>query len=329
MKLFRTALLLFGAAVLVYLIARVGTEPLVASLRRLTWWQFVLVCLPYGIVMAVDTLGWRYAFPSDPAPYGRMLAARVAGEAVNVVTAVGSIGGEAVKVWLLRPAVPYEASVPSVIIAKTTITIAQALFLVLGLAMAATVVTVDGPILTAMLGLLVVEVFGVGGFFAAQVTGLVRRSGRLLVWAGLIKDAAYAERLDAALRGFYRYRWRQCLVSVAAHLVGWLLGVLEALIVVWVLDIPLTVGATTVVEALGSGVRFATFLVPGSLGTLEGAYAAAFAGLGVGAGAGLTFSLVRRGRQAVWMGVGLLVLVAARAHVPFAGAGAAPRGSAR
>jgi uncharacterized protein (TIRG00374 family) len=313
---------------LIYLIARIGTEPLLASLSRLTWWQFVLVCLPYGVVMAVDTLGWRYAFPGEPAPYSRMLAARIAGEAVNVVTAVGSIGGEAVKVWLLRPAVSYEASVASVIIAKTTITIAQALFLVVGLALAATVVVIDGPIVTAMLGLLVVEVLAVGGFFAAQVTGLVRRSGRLLAWARVIKDAAYAERLDAALRRFYRHEWRRCLISVAAHLGGWLLGVLEALVIVWALDVPVTVAAAVVIEALGSGVRFATFLVPGNLGTLEGAWAATFAALGVGAGAGLTFSLVRRGRQAVWIGAGLLVLVAARVNASLA-AGAAPRGSAR
>jgi glycosyltransferase 2 family protein len=327
MKALRAVLLVGGVAVLGYLIARVGAEPLLSSLSRLTWWQFFLVCLPYGAVMAVDTLGWRYAFPGAPAPYGRMLAARLAGEAVNVVTALGSVGGEVVKVWLLRPAVSYEASVPSVVIAKTTITIAQALFLVLGLVLAATTVALDGPIVAAMLGLLVVEVLAVGGFVAAQVTGLVGRAGRLLAWVGLIKETSYAERLDASLRRFYRHEWRRLLASVAAHLAGWLLGVLEAFVVMWVLDLPVTVATATVIEALGSAVRFATFLVPGSLGTLEGANAAAFAALGLGAGAGLTFSLVRRGRQAVWIGVGLLVLVAARWHA--AAASAAPRGSAR
>ena len=48
--------------------------------------------------------------------------------------------------------------------------------------------------------------------------------------------------------------------------------------------------------------------MPASLGTLEGAYAAAFTALGWAASDGLAFSLVRRGRQAVWIGIGLAVL---------------------
>ena len=62
------------------------------------------------------------------------------------------------------------------------------------------------------------------------------------------------------------------------------------------------------IEALGAGVRFATFLIPASLGAFEGANASAFEALGLGAAAGLAFSFVRRARQLVWIGVGLLVL---------------------
>src|SRR5262245_6849767 len=327
MKIVRALLLIGGIAALAYLIVQVGPEPLLASLSHLAWWQFLLICLPYGGVMAVDTLGWWYAFPGNPASFGRMFAARTAGEAVNVVTAVGGVGGEAVKVWILRPAVSYEESVPSVVIAKTSITIAQALFLILGLVLAAFVTDFSGPIVTAMLWLLVVEILAVGGFFAAQVTGLVGRAGRMLTWAGLITEPSYAERLDADLREYYSRQWGRFVASVAAHLAGWLLGVVETFITMWALEIPVTVVTATVIEALGSAVRFATFLVPGSLGTLEGANAAAFAALGFGASAGLTFSLVRRGRQVVWIVVGLLVLVAARVQATVASA--APPGAAR
>ncbi|HEY7249781.1 MAG TPA: hypothetical protein VIG37_04740, partial [Methylomirabilota bacterium] len=66
----------------------------------------------------------------------------------------------------------------------------------------------------------------------------------------------------------------------------------------------------TVIEALGAGVRFAAFLVPASLGAFESANAAAFEAMGLGAGAGLAFSFVRRARQVVWIGIGLVVLVA-------------------
>jgi len=312
MKVIRAVLLVGGLVVLAFLVARVGIESVVSVLNRLTWWQLVLICLPYGLIMAVDTLGWRYAFISNPPPYLRMLAARTAGEAVNIVTALGSVGGEAVKVWLLRPAVPYDESVPSVVIAKTTSTLAQTLLLVVGLILAVTTLPVDGDVLWAMLGLLGVELLLVGGFVVTQVAGLVRRAGRLLAWSGLIENASAAEDLDARLRRYYRENWPRFVLSVAFHFGGWLLGALEVLVMLHVLDIPVSIATATVIEAVGSGVRFASFLVPGSLGVLEGANTGVFAALGLGASAGLAFSLVRRARQGVWIGIGLIVLVSAR-----------------
>ena len=312
MKPLRAVLLVGGLLVLAVLVARVGMQSVMSVLNRLTWWQLLLVCIPYGLIMAVDTLGWRYAFIAKSPPYLRMLAARTAGEAVNIVTALGSVGGEAVKVWLLRPAVSYDESVPSVVIAKTTSTIAQALLLLLGLVLALTTLAVAGDVIWAMLGLLGVELLLVGGFVFTQLAGLVRRAGRLLAWSGLIEDASAAEELDARLRRYYRENWRRFLLSVSFHFCGWLLGALEALVMLYVLDIRVPLATATVIEALGSGVRFATFLVPGSLGVLEGANTGVFGALGLGAGAGLAFSLVRRARQGVWIGIGLVVLVAAR-----------------
>jgi uncharacterized membrane protein YbhN (UPF0104 family) len=96
---------------------------------------------------------------------------------------------------------------------------------------------------------------------------------------------------------------------VAFHLAGWLLGALEAFIMLRALNIDASVATATAIEALGSGVRFATFLVPASLGAFEGANAAAFGALGFGASAGLAFSFVRRARQAAWVVVGILLAV--------------------
>ena len=52
--------------------------------------------------------------------------------------------------------------------------------------------------------------------------------------------------------------------------------------------------------------------VPASLGTLEGALAAAFGAFGFSAGTGLAFTLIRRASQVVWIGAGVIVLMAMR-----------------
>lgn len=319
MRAIKPVLLVLGVVLLGVLVYRVGTEPILETLRRLSWWQFALVCLPYGAVMAADTLGWRFAFASDRAPFWRLYGARLAGEALNVVTAVGAVGGEAAKAWLVRRDVGYEESVPSVIIAKTTITVAQAVFLLVGIVVAWLTLPAGTDLLGGMAWLLGIEVAAVGGFFAAQVSGLVARSGRVLGVLGIGAGPAHAAALDRALRHYYRTQWRRLTLSLGFHMLGWALGAVETLVMLWALDVDVSVAAATVVEALGSGVRFATFMVPANLGPLEAANAAALAGLGFGAGAGLAFSLLRRARQAVWIVAGLAVLLAMRwaaARVP-------------
>jgi glycosyltransferase 2 family protein len=312
MRSLRILSLAAGLAILAALIFRVGMGATLATAARALGWQFLLICLPYALVMAVDTLGWRYAFPRDRAPFLRLVAARMAGEAVNVITAVLPVGGDAVKVWLLRSHVPYRESVASVIIAKTTITIAQWLFLLVGLLLA-WALSMDSRLVTGMLSLMLVEVICVGGLFLVQVVGLMSRGAHLLSRFGPLQSVASVEQLDSTLQHFYRREWRRFSLSVGYHLLGWFLGVLETLLILHAFQIPASLAAAIVIETLGSAVRFATFFVPGSLGALEGANTGAFTALGLGASAGLGFSLVRRGRQVVWLGIGLVVLAAIRA----------------
>src|SRR5262245_1976938 len=314
MRVVRLVLSIAGVALLAYLIVRIGTEPIVTTLSRLVWWQFALVCLPYAVIMAVDALAWRYAFTSDRTPLPALYGARMAGDAVNLVTPAASIGGEGVKAWLLHPYVSYEESVPSLVIAKTTSTIGQGLFLLLGVAVAWLILDLDSQLMRSMLWLLLAESVLLGGFVLAQLTGAIGGVGRMLGRLGLPAGAIHAERLEASLRHFYRDRRPRLLMSTALHFVGWALGGLEVFLMLHALGVPLSLTAALVVEAFGAAVRFAAFLIPASIGVSEAANAGIFDALGVGAGAGLAFSFLRRARQAVWVGLGLLVLVGMRAR---------------
>jgi glycosyltransferase 2 family protein len=311
-RVFRSLVTLAGLAIVAILIVRVGSDEALIQAARGLGWRSLLVCVPFGLIMVVDTLGWRYAFAYDRVPFLRLVAARVAGEAVNVMTAVAPVGGDAIKVWFLRPHVPYRESIASVIIAKTTITLSQTLFLLAGV-VAAVWLAVDPRLVRAMLWLLLVELIGAGGFLAVQVAGFVSRGARLLERFKKLHTLAAAENLDRTLQSFYRREWKRFGLSVGSHLLGWLMGALETWLFLRVLQIPASLTTALVIETLGSAVRFATFFVPGSLGALEGANTAAFAALGLGAPAGLAFSLLRRLRQVVWIALGVLVLLLARA----------------
>src|SRR5712692_5522544 len=67
----KTVLLIAGAVALGLLVYHVGAGPIIATLGRLRWWQFVIICIPYALITAVDTLGWRFAFARGGGPYWR------------------------------------------------------------------------------------------------------------------------------------------------------------------------------------------------------------------------------------------------------------------
>lgn len=133
MRLVRLGLLALGATLFVWLIATIGPAVVIQAFTDLSWRLLVLLAFPFGLTTLLDTLGWRYAFRRDRVPFRTLLAARLAGEAFNLTTPTASMGGEPVKAWLVRPWAPLAESLPSVIVAKTTIVIGQAFFVVTGL----------------------------------------------------------------------------------------------------------------------------------------------------------------------------------------------------
>jgi len=62
------------------------------------------------------------------------------------------------------------------------------------------------------------------------------------------------------------------------------------------------------IEALGTGISFATFFMPVQLGIDEGGAIAIFHALGLDPAAGLSLALVRRVREAAWIAIGLMLL---------------------
>jgi uncharacterized protein (TIRG00374 family) len=289
-----------------------------ASIARMGWRVAIVLVFPITLVTLFDTLGWHFAFAHDRVRLATLLPARLAGEAFNLTTPTASLGGEAVKTWLLQGRVPIDEAVSSVIVAKTTITIGQGLLLLLGVILAWTSLPVDSRILRAMECLVALEVLALGGFVIVQTRGLAARGARMLARLGLSRFEGHATvgRIDEALATFYRQRPLRLALSLACHFLAWLLGAVEAWLILALLGTPVSLVTATVIEAFGMGIRFATFLVPGSVGVLEGGYAATFAALGLGSTAGVSFSLVRRIREAVWIAIGLVAFALMRPARP-------------
>ncbi len=305
--------MLVGLGVVGYLVYRVGPSTIFDTISALSWRVVIVMCFPYALTSTLDSAAWRFAFPDRIPPFPKLWTARLAGEAVNYTTPTASVGGEPVKAYLVRYWVPPVEGLTSVIVDKTAIVLGQGLFGLLGLTLACTVVPVSGPIITAMTVLLIVQALAMTGFVAVQVMGAAGRGGRLLARFGMGPSRSRQERLeglDRTLATYYRERRRRLAAGVLVHFVAWTLGSLEIFLVLNFLGLPVPLLTAMVLESCGAAVKFASFMIPGSLGALEGSNVAIFAALGYGGAIGLTYTLVRRLRELTWASAGMIALAA-------------------
>ena len=319
---------MLGAALLAVLVAQNDPATIVGSIADLSWRLAIVLCFPVSLVAVFDTLGWRFAFLRE-VRFRVLFAARLAGEAFNLTTPA-ALGGEAVKAWLLRGHVPLDASLASVIVAKTTITIAQGIFLLLGVVVAWSTILQGSLLFYGMLWLLALETIGLSLFVLVQTRGMLGWAGRLLdrLGIGAVRGRSTLGRVDDALGQFYRTAPGRLALSIAFHFGAWFLGSLETWLILRFLGVEVSFATATVIEAFGTAIKVATFLIPASLGALEGGFLATFVALGLSAPAAISFSLVRRVREVVWIAIGLVVFALVRPREPMGGLGGSGAGPA-
>src|SRR5262245_53615870 len=123
-----------GLALLCGMVCQVGLADLLTSFRAVGIWIVPWILLE-SIPVLLHTAGWVACFQHHQGPrqFWRLLLIRLAGSAINQVTPTATIGGEVVKVLLLAPVLPREQAAASVVIDKASFTLAQMLYLALGI----------------------------------------------------------------------------------------------------------------------------------------------------------------------------------------------------
>jgi glycosyltransferase 2 family protein len=314
-RLARALFLLIGLGLIGVLLTQVELAQVTAYLHEMGW-NFPLIFLPYIVVYLFDTLGWKLAFgPALSVPFHILFLTRVAGEAVNNLTPFAYLGGEPVKAHLLtRFQIPIIRGMAAAIIAKLLISLSQFIFVVLGgilvLSHLMTRPDVLWPLmlLIAALGLLLTGLSY--GLRVGLFTLLYRVLDHWTLTPSFMQRwRAQLRQLDETIVAFYRhYPWR-LIRSLGLHFLGWVAGTLEVLAIFHAVGIPVDVAEAIAIEALTGVVKAVAFFIPGSLGVQDGGNVLLLAVFGYPSSFGLTFSLVRRMRELLWISMGLLVLV--------------------
>lgn len=311
LRIARVLLLAFGLALVAGLTWQVGAEDVLAHFQSLGW-GLVVAALPYVLVLVLDAVAWRYTFDRIvPLSLARLTAIHVVAKAVNLVTPLGSVGGEPLKAYLAHiRGVPLAEAFASVVIWRTLGTIAQGLFVIGSILFAFVTLDLPVPLLEAALLAALAGGVLVGTFLVAQMRGLFGRLAAIgrRVGAGLAVPIEGARDLDRRLATFYRHRPGRLLAVLGVHLLSWLAEGLEVYVLLVLLGLPGSIGFAVVLAALSSAVRAAAFMIPAGLGVQEGGDAMIFMSFGLPLHAAIAFTLLRRLRQLAWAGVGFLLL---------------------
>jgi uncharacterized protein (TIRG00374 family) len=313
LRVVERGLLVGGLVLFGVLLYEVGPRVVLANLR-VAGWGILFVVSQEALAYGCNTLGWWYAFPASGPAVGfrRLMAVRVAGDAVNYITPTATLGGEFVRVRMLREHVSGTPVVASVAIAKLSQTVAQMGFIVAGLAIVLRATPLPTPLRQGVFASLVVMAAVAVPLFVAQRRGLSTPLVRGLTALGFSRSAravaARFENLDHEIAAFHAAGTSNFLRSMACFFVGWSLGALEVSLGLFLLHIPLTVERVLAIEILSTTIDAILFFVPGKVGTQEGGKVLIFVMLGLDPGQGLSFALMRRIREMVWAGVGLLIL---------------------
>jgi putative membrane protein len=297
----------------VYLIIDSGAAQ-VAHAMLVIGWGLIPITLFHLIPFTLSALSWRELLPAASRPHTvTVIWIQWIRESINTLLPVASVGGDVASMRLAHlRGVPGAQAASSVIVDTTVGLVTQLIFVLSGVALLLMRSTdrnsllVAGTVLLAM-GVLFVAITAFvflqhRGLFA----GFAKFARRLIPGKSLSALVARASMIDDSVVATYR-NGSVMLRASLLRLVGWAVGAGEVWLVMQCLGQPIGVVDAYILESLGSGVRAATFMVPGALGALEGSYVLFGAMFGLPADTALAISLSKRVRELAWGVPGLLL----------------------
>lgn len=312
---------IFGLGLLGFLFWQIGLPGVARHLYGIGWLA-PLVLLPQAGVALCDAQGWRRTLPG-PARHVSLIRTslvRLAGEAVNNLTPTANMGGEAVKVYLLRQrGIAGDVGTASVVAAKTALTISQVAFILVGLPFFLYRLDIGflawgifgGTALLAYGFVIVLVRWQRAGVAERGVAWLWRRFPRLLRRDSAPRWQDRARRIDAHLSRLYGRDAGDFTAASLYHFAGWALGAVEVYVLFALMGTDASWIDALIIETMIQPVTAAALVIPGALGVREagGVYVCRL--LGIEDSAGLTLMVLKRAREAVYNAIGLMVLARA------------------
>jgi len=308
---------LLGLGLLIYVINRVGVQPLFDALLRIGFGFFAILGLS-GLRHFLRTIAMRAAVPAEHRriTFRHAFAARLGGEAISFLTFTGPLLGEATKVALLRKRVPLTYGVPALVVDNLLYNLSVVFFVLSGACVMLLRYPLPQSVYLVLVGIAVIAALGI---LIAIIAA--KRRVMLLTWAidrlaqlrlspkVILKRRHHIYHLESKVYDFYKHHPGVFFLMVACNLLAHASSVLEVYLALKMLGFQPQWAQAYIIESLTKVINFAFAFVPGTIGVYEGGTEVILQkGLGFTPAAGLALALVRKAAIVCWTSLGLLVL---------------------
>lgn len=315
MTVVRVVFLVVGAALLTYLLQRTGVGTILSYIRDIGW-SFLPILVLAFFWFSLYTIAWRQVLKriSAAIPFWQLFRIKLSGEAVNTLTPLGFVGGDPLRIYLLKRFYSVTEGAASVVVDRTLHIMATLVVVIIGImASFLRVKHLPDNIQYGVPVALTVAIAFITFIFIHQRKGLFSVILSAAVKLGLKREfseetVARFEELDGHIVAFYQSSRRNFWIAFGCHTLGRLLGIFEIFIAGRAVENEFTLFAALILCALAPMVNLVFAFVPGALGVLEGAYGGVLYLLGFDPAMGITIQIAKRMRAVVWISIGLLFL---------------------
>jgi len=308
---------LLGLALLIYVINKVGVQPLFDALLRIGFGFFVILGLS-GARHVLRTIAMRAAVPREHRriTFRQAFAARLGGEAISFLTFTGPLLGEATKVALLRKRIPLTYGVPALVVDNLLYNLSVVFFVLSGACVMLLTYHLPTPVYTVLILIASFAALGIiAAAFAAKrrvmlLTWLIDRMAQLRLSPKVVlKRRHHIYHLESKVYDFYKHHPAAFFGMIACDLLSHATSVIEVYVALRLLGFHSQVSQAYIIESLTKVINFVFAFVPGTIGVYEGGTEVILQkGLGFTPAAGLALALVRKAAIVCWTSIGLLVL---------------------
>lgn len=305
-----------GAALLWFVIRKVGVQPIFSALSRVGFGFFFVVAIN-GLRHVLRTIAMSVSVPPEHRRFTflQAFAARLGGESMSFLTFAGPLLGEATKVALLRKRVPLVHGVPALVVDNLLYNLSVVLLIFGGACMMLFAYPVP-PVAREML-ILIASVAFLGLIAAAMatrkrvtlLTNIIDSLGRRGFRPKFLRTRRHhIYRIELTVYSFYQRRRTAFFAMVGLDLASHMASVVEVYVTLKMLGFLPSVGAAYIIESLTKVINFAFGFVPATIGVYEGGTEIILKSLGFAAAAGVTLAIVRKAAIIFWTVIGVVII---------------------